>query len=195
VNGTDVWIADSTVTTEGPIWTVVEVTDIPAAPPPPPTKAPRPTITPTPTVSWPFRAESVQSYSREGENILRVDAVAYNGAVPLWGYKLKIRRLSTGEEWVSDGSQALWYWEPIQFPLDGKNVVPSFDCPVIRREGLQCVKYNVKWDSNQVSAPSGDDVWEVSLADGGGQTISAPVRVETRAADPKWHHIVFTNHP
>ena len=195
VNGSDVWIADSMVTAEGPIWTVAEVTNIPAPPRPPPTKAPPPTITPIPTVAWPFRAESTQSYPSAGENILRVNATAYNGAVPLWGYKLKIRRTSTGQEWLSDGSQALWYWEAIEFPADGKRVVPSYDCPVIKREGLRCVKYNVKWDSNQVSAPPGDDVWEISLADGGGQTISTAVQVETNAADPKWYHIVFAKNP
>jgi hypothetical protein len=195
VNGSDVWIADSMVTSEGPIWTVAEVTNIPAAPPPPPTKAPPPTVAPTPTFAWPFRTESLQSYPSPGDNLLRVNAIAYNGATPLWGYKLKIRRQSTGQEWLSDGSASSWSWEAIQFPEDGKPVVPSFDCPVIRRQGLACVKYNLKWDSNQVSAPPGDDVWEVSLADGGGQTISAPVRVETSAANPKWHHIIFTNSP
>jgi hypothetical protein len=185
-----VWVADSMVTVEGPVWAVPEVTNIPAAPPAPPTKAPPPTVAPTPTFAWPFRAESVQSYP--GDNILRVNAIVYNGAVPLWGYKLKIRRLSTGEEWLSGGSNAGWDYEVIQFPTDGERVVPSFDCPVIKREGLQCAKYNLKWDGNQVSAPPGDDDWEVSLADGGGQTISAPVRVQTRAADPKWYHVVFT---
>jgi len=195
VNGGDVWIAGSMVTVEGPIWTVAEVANIPPPPPPPPTKAPPPTVAPTPTFAWPFRAESVQSYPSQGDNILRVGAIAYNGAAPLWGYKLRVRRLSTGQEWLSDGSQALWYWEPLQFPLDGKRVVPSFDCPVIKREGLQCVKYNVKWDNNQVSAPPGDDVWEVSITDGAGQPLSSPVRVETNAADPKWYYIIFTNRP
>lgn len=191
VNSSDVWVADSMVTVEGPVWAVAEDMNIPAPPPAPPTKAPPPTVAPTPTFAWPFRAASVQSYP--GDNVLRVNAIVYNGAVPLWGYKLKIRRLSTGEEWLSSGSTAGWDYEVIQFPKDGDRVVPSYDCPLAKREGLQCVKYNVKWDSNQVSAPPGDDDWEVSLADGGGQTISAPVRVQTRAADPEWHHIVFTN--
>ncbi len=195
VNGSDVWIAASMVSVEGPVWTVAEVTDIPAPPPAPPTRAPSPTPAPTPTYAWPFRLESKQSYPSQGDNILRVNATIYNGATPLWGYKLRVRRLSTGEEWLSDGSLALWFWEPIQFPKDGERVVPSFDCPVIKREGLICVRYNVKWDSNQVSAPPGDDTWEVSVTDGAGVPISAPVRVETNAADPRWHHLIFTSQP
>jgi Bacterial SH3 domain len=194
VNGSDAWIADSLVTVEGPVWTVAEVTNIPAAPPPPPTKAPPPTVAPTPTFAWPFRVESTESYPLLGDNILRVNAKVYNGAVLLGGYKLRIRRQSTGEEWTSDPS--MWgkpYWEAIEFPIDGKPVVPSFDCETIRREGLRCIPYNVKWDSNQVSVPPGDDVWEVTLLDGGGQPVSAAVRVETNAAAPKWHYIVFNN--
>jgi uncharacterized protein YgiM (DUF1202 family) len=194
VNGSDAWIADSLVTVGGPVWTVAEVTNIPAAPPPPPTKAPPPTVAPTPTFAWPFRVESVQSYPSTGDNLLRVNAVAYNGAVPLWGYKLKIRRTSTGEEWLSSGSNASWDYEVTQFPFDGKGVQSTTnECRTIRREGLQCAKYNLKWDSNQVSAPPGDDIWEISLADGGGATISSAVRIETSAGSPKWNYIVFTN--
>jgi hypothetical protein len=197
VNGTDVWIADSMVTVEGPVWTVAEVTNIPAPPPPPPTKAPPPTIAPTPTFAWPFRAESVQSFPSTGDNILRVNAKVYNGATPLWGYKLRIRRLSTGEEWFSNGSQAGLDYEVTQWPFDGKDIQSATnECRVIKREGLQCAAYNVKWDNNQVSAPPGDDTWEISVANNGGdQTLSAPIRIETNAAAPKWHYIIFTNRP
>jgi uncharacterized protein YgiM (DUF1202 family) len=196
VNSTDVWIAASTVTATGPVYTVAEVTNIPAPPPPPPTKAPPPTVAPTPTFAWPFRAELVQPYPMMGENILRVDAKVYNGATTLWGYKLKIRRLSTGEEWLSNGSQTGLDYEVVEFPIDGLPVQSTTnECRVVRREGLRCVSYNVKWDSNQVSAPPGDDAWEVTVTDGAGVPLSAPVRVETNAADPKWYYIVFTNRP
>jgi uncharacterized protein YgiM (DUF1202 family) len=195
VNGGEGWIADSMVTATGPIYTVAEVANIP---PPPPTKAPPPTIAPTPTFAWPFRAETVQSYPSTGDNVLRVNAQVIDGAVPGYGYKLRIRRLSTGQEWFSSGSNSSdWDYEIVQFPFDG--TIPQSTtraCREKKLEGLQCVAYNVKWDSNQVSAPPGDDVWEISLANRGeDQTLSAPVRVETHAADPKWHYIVFTNHP
>lgn len=197
VNGGDVWLADSMVTVEGPIWTVAEVANIAPPPPPPPTKAPPPTIAPTPTFAWPFRATTVQSYPSMGDNILRVNAQVVDGAVPGYGYKLRIRRVSTGQEWLSNGSGNDWDYEVTQSPFDGKLVQSTTnECRVIKREGLRCVAYNVKWDSNQVSAPPGDDVWEISLANKGeDQTLSASVRVETHAADPKWYYIVFTNRP
>jgi hypothetical protein len=197
VNESDVWIADSMVTVEGPVWTVAEVTDIPPPPPPAPTKAPPPTVAPTPTFAWPFRAESVQSYPLAGDNILRVNAKVWNGSTTLWGFRLRVRRVSTGEEWLSNGSTTGLDYEITEFPLDGKGVQSTTnECRAMKREGLQCVAYNVKWDSNQVSASPGDDVWEISVANNGGdQTLSAPVRVETNAANPKWHYIVFNGRP
>jgi hypothetical protein len=197
VNGTDAWIADSMVTVSGPVYTVAEVTNIAPPPPPPPTKAPPPTVAPTPTFAWPFRATSVQSYPSMGDNILRVNAQVLDGAVPGYGFKLRIRRVSTGQEWFSTGSGTGWDYEVTQFPFDGKPVQSTTnECRVIKREGLQCIAYNVKWDSYQVSAPPGDDVWEISLANRGeDQTLSAPVRLETNAAEPRWYYIVFTNRP
>jgi hypothetical protein len=196
VNGGDAWIADKMVTVAGPIHTVAEDPNIPPPPPPPPTKVPPPTVAPTPTFAWQFRAESVQSFPAGGDNILRVNAKVYNGATPLWGYKLKVRRLSTGQEWLTNGSLTGLDYEVTQFPFDGKGVQSTTnECRVIRREGLRCIAYNIKWDSNQVSVPPGDDAWEVSVVDGGGTPVSAPVRVETRAADPKWYYIVFSSRP
>jgi uncharacterized protein YgiM (DUF1202 family) len=197
VNGSDVWIADSMVTATGPIYSVAEAANVPPPPPPPPTRAPPPTVAPTPTFAWPFRAETVQSYPSTGENILRLNAKVYDGSTTLWGYKLRVRRLSTGQEWFSKGSLTGLDYEVVQFPTDGKRVQSTTnECRVITRPGLQCVSYNVKWDSYQVSAPPGDDVWEISLTNNGeDQTLSAPVRVETHAADPRWYYIVFTSRP
>jgi hypothetical protein len=123
-----------------------------------------------------------------------VDAVIYNGSTPLYGYKLRIRKMSTGEEWLSEGSQTSWYWYVLQYPDDGKQVNIPVDCPNPRK-GLLCVKSNVKWDSNSVQVPLGDDVWEVTATDGGGKPLSTPVRITTSAANPKWHYIVFTSAP
>ncbi len=191
VNGADVWIADSVVTAEGPIWSVAEVTDIP---PPPPTPVPTATPAPTPTYAWPFRAESGVKEYPLGQNYFRVDAVIYNGTTPLWGYKLAVRRLSTGESWLSAGSEAYWRWIVVEWPDDGKLVNPSIDCPS-PRTGLQCIKSNVKWDSNIVNQTMGDDIWEVSAADGAGNPISAPVRFNTSANQSKWYYVVFTSRP
>ena len=44
-------------------------------------------------------------------------------------------------------------------------------------------------------APLGDDVWEVTVTDGGGKALSTPVRITTSAANPKWYHITFTSAP
>lgn len=191
VNGSDVWIADSVVKVTGPLWTVSEVANVP---PPPPTPIPPPTPAPTPTFAWPFRLEgAVQEYPH-GQNFFRVDAVIYNGATPLWGYKLRVRKLSTGQEWISDRSQASWNWIVLQYPDDGRSVNPTLDCPVPRK-GLLCIKTNVKWDSNGVGVPLGDDVWEVTAVDGANNPISASVRLPTSVANSKWYFIVFTSRP
>ncbi|PKO23186.1 MAG: hypothetical protein CVU38_05365 [Chloroflexi bacterium HGW-Chloroflexi-1] len=193
VNGVDVWIADSVVTVEGPLWLAPEVSDYP---PPPPTVAPTATPAPTPTYAWTFRTEGLPEEYSLGQNYFSVKAVIYDGASPLWGYKLKVRKLSTGEEWLSEGSQSNnWTWEVIGWPNDGKPVNPRTDCPS-PRTGLLCLKYNVKWDSNGVGVPMGDDVWwEVIATDGAGNPLSSPVRLYTSAANSKWYYVVFTSRP
>jgi len=197
VNGQDVWIADSVVEVSGPLWAVSEVTNIP---PPPPTAIPPPptaTRAPTPTFAWPFRVEgAVSEYANPGNNYFRVDAVIYNGATPLYGYKLRIRKTSTGQEWLSVGSQTSWMWYVLQYPEDGKDPNIPVDCPSAKPpKGLICLKSNVKWDSNGVQAPLGDDVWEVTATDGAGKPVSTPVRITTSTTNPKWYHIVFTSRP
>lgn len=191
VNGADVWIADSVVRVDGALWTVPEVANVP---PPPPTAIPPPTPAPTPTFAWPFRVQGIVQEYPHGQNFLRVDAVIYNGATPLWGYKLRIRKLSTGQTWFSDRSQASWHWFVLQYPNDGKDVNPSTDCPV-PRTGLLCLKTNVKWDSNGVGIPLGDDVWEVTAVDGADNPVSSPVRLPTSVASSKWYYIIFTSRP
>lgn len=196
VNGQDVWIADSVVEATGPIWAVAEVVNIP---PPPPTAIPPPptaTRAPTPTFAWPFHVEGglVKEYANPGNNFFRVDAIIYNGTTPLYGYKLRIRKTSTGQEWMSEGSQTSWFWYVLQYPDDDKPVNIPVDCPNPRK-GLICVRSNVKWDSNSVQASLGDDVWEVTATDGGGKPLSTPVRITTSAANPKWYHITFTSAP
>lgn len=195
VNGQDVWIADSVVEVTGPLWAVPEVTNIP---PPPPTPIPPPpsaTPAPTPTYAWPFRLQgAAQEYPNTGNDFFRVDAVIYNGATPLYGYKLRVRKASTGQVWLSEGSQTSWSWYVLQWPTDGKPVNTGIDCPNPRK-GLLCLKSNVKWDSNLVQMPAGDDVWEVQATDGGGQPLSLPVRLTTSITNPKWYYVVFTSLP
>jgi hypothetical protein len=191
VNGVDVWIADSVVRVDGPIWAVPEVINIPPAPA---TPLPSPTPAPSPTFAWPFRLEGVVQEYPHGQNFLRVDAIIYNGATPLWGYKIRVRKLSTGQSWLSEGSESYWRWFVLQYPDDGKPVNPSLDCPVPRK-GLLCLKSNVKWDSNGVGVPLGDDVWEVTATDGAGNPISQPIRLATGVANSKWYYIVFTSRP
>ena len=192
VNGADVWIADSVVAVEGPVWLAPEVSDIP---PPPPTAAPTATPAPTATYAWPFRTEGPAEGYPLGQNYFSVKAVIYNGASPLWGYKLRVRKLSTGEEWLSEGSQSNnWNWIVIGWPDDGKPVNPSSDCPS-PRTGLLCLKSNVKWDSNGVGVPMGDDRWEVTATDRFGNPLSAPVLFDTSAANSKWYYVVFTSRP
>ncbi len=195
VNGQDVWISDTVVDVTGPIWAVPEVTNIPPPPPTPVPPPPTPTHAPTPTFAWPFRVEgSVREYPNTGNNFFRVDAVIYNGATPLYGYKLRIRKLSTGQEWLSTGSQTSWIWYVLQYPNDGKPVNVPVDCPNPRK-GLLCLRSNVKWDSNSVQVLLEDDVWEVTATDGGGKPLSTPVRLNTSASNPKWYYIVFTSLP
>lgn len=192
VNGTDVWIADSVVKVTGPLWAVQEVANIP---PPPPTAPPPPTPQPTPTYAWPFRVEAGGEYPH-GQNFFRVDAVIYNGATPLWGYRLKIRKLSTGQEWLSDDSLASYNWVVLQYPTDGTPVNPNRDCPV-PRGGLICVRNNVKWDSNGVGVTMDDDVWEIAVVDRASppNLVSSPIRITTSVAASKWYYIVFTSRP
>ena len=178
VNNSDVWIADSVVTVEGPIWTVAEAVNIPPAPPPPPTATPVPTVTLTPTYAWGFHLQGTPQEFPLGQNFFQVSAIIYNGATPLWGYKLKIRKGSTGQEWLSDGSESYWKNDTIEW-----NEPPT---PNVE------VKRNVKWDSNSVSIPMGDDVWDVTVTDGAGNPLSAPVRLNTTAAKSKWYYLIFT---
>jgi hypothetical protein len=191
VNGADVWIATAVVAAEGPLWTVAEVTNIPA-PPPAASAAATSTPAPTPTMAWKFRLEGTPEARVLNQNYFRVDAVIYNGATPLWGYKLKIRKWSTGQEWLSSGSQSFWIWTVIQWPNDGRGVNTSADCPS-PRTGLQCLRSNLKWDSNGVGVPMGDDVWEVTATDGAGTPLSEPVRLTTSVANSQWYYVVFTS--
>ncbi len=195
VNGQDVWIADSVVQVSGPIWAVAEVENIPPPPPTATRRPPTPTPVPTPTYAWPFALQGkVEEYPNAGNNYFRVDAIISNGATPLYGYKLRVRKLSTGQEWLSDGSQTSWFWDVLQYPNDGKPVNVSAECAG-GRKGLLCVKSNEKWDSSPLGVQLGDDVWEVTVTDGGGTPISQPVRVTTSASNPKWYHMNFVGRP
>lgn len=195
VNGADVWISDALVRVEGPLWTVAEVTDIP----PPPTSQPTPTLTATPaptaTYAWPFRLEKPPETYPLGLDIFRVDVVIYNGAVPLWGYRLRIRNLALNQEWVSDESKAAgWDWTIVQWPDDGLVVANSgVECPNPTRKGLRCVKTNLKWDSYKANLPGGTGPWEITVIDRAGNPLSAPVRFNTDPKDPKWYYVVFTS--
>jgi hypothetical protein len=191
VNGADVWIADQVVDVKGPVWAVPEVANIP---PPPPTAVPPPTPLPTPTYSWPMRLEGLPQEFPHGQNYFRVGAVIYNGATPLWGYKLRVRNLTTGETWLSDGSEASWRWDVLKHPTDGRPFNPNVDCQT-SREGMLCLKSNVKWDGNLVSAPMGDGAWEVTATDGAGNPLSQPVRFNTSASNSKWYYLVFRSNP
>jgi hypothetical protein len=190
VNGADVWISDKLVDVTGPVWTVSEVTNIPA---PPPTAPPPPTPVPTPTYAWPMRAQGVPQEYPHGQNYFRVDGVIYNGATPLWGYKLRITN-PAGQSWLSEGSESSWRWVVLQAPNDGLSFNPNTDCQN-PRAGVVCIKNNVKWDSNLVGMPLMDGVWEIVATDGGGTPLSQPVRVDVSTANSKWYYVVFTNRP
>jgi hypothetical protein len=193
INGADVWIADAVVAVEGPIWTVPEVTNIP---PPPPTPVPPATPTPTPTYAWPFRLESPAQEFPHGQNYLRVGSVIYNGSTPLWGYRLRIRNLATGQTWLSNGSDATWSWDVLQYPTDGKPFNPNTDCQS-GRAGVLCLKTNIKWDSNGAGVPMGNGAWEVQVVDRAEppNALSLPVRFNTSETNSKWYYVVFTNRP
>jgi hypothetical protein len=158
------------------------------------TPVPSPTITPTPTNAWPFRLESPPQEYPLGLNYFRVNGVIYNGAKPLYGYKLRVRNLTTGESWLSDGSDSYWSWTVLQWPNDGKPVNPSIECPN-PRPGLYCLKFNLKWDSNGFGVPMGDAVWEVTATDGAGNPLSQSVSFNTSATNSKWYYVVFSNNP
>ncbi|HEX9116543.1 MAG TPA: SH3 domain-containing protein, partial [Anaerolineae bacterium] len=179
VNNSDVWIADALVSVQGPLWTVPEVTNIPPTPVPTATPAPTPTIAPTPTYAWFFHLEGTPQPYPMGQNYFSIGAVVYDGATPLYGYKLRIRKLSTGQEWLTIGSDAFWTYEPIQW---GDRLTPVV--------GL---KRNLKWDSNGISVARGDDVWEITATDGAGVPLSAPVRLNTSVANNSWYYLTFSS--
>jgi hypothetical protein len=194
VNGADVWISDALVRVEGPLWTVAEVLNLPPTPAPLPTTAPSPTPAPSPTYAWTFRVEGTPEEYHLGQDIFRVDAVIYNGAVPLWGYKLRIRNVALAQEWVSDESQSAgWDWTIVQWPNDGQVVGNvGLECPnPTLRPGLRCVKSNLKWDSNKANLPGGTGTWEVTVIDRAGNPLSAPVRFATNPSNSKWYYVVF----
>jgi hypothetical protein len=195
VNGSDVWISDSLVRAEGPLWAVAEVMNIPPPPPPPPAAPVPPTPAPTPTYAWPFRVEGLPEEYPLGKDYFLVDAVIYNGAVPLWGYKLRIRNVATGQEWLSDESQSAgWDWTIVSWPEDGQPVGNAgLECLNPTRKGLRCVKSNLKWDSNRVQVPLGSGPWEVTVVDRAGNPLSTPLRIDTSPANSKWYYVVFTN--
>jgi len=194
VNGANVWISDTVVQSSGPLWTVQEASDFPPPPPPPPTAPPTWTPIPTPTFAWQYRLEgSVLEYPLD-QDYFSVEGVFFNGLVPSYGYKLRVRKLSTGQEWLSTGSESYWTWEVIEYPSDATPVAANVDCPN-PRSGLRCIKSNVKWDSNGVAVPRGDDVWEITATDGAGTPVSAPVTINTSTAKSNWYYVVFTSRP
>ncbi len=175
----EAWIPDAVVTVTGPLWIVEEVANI--APPPTrtPTVAPTASPAPTPTPVWPFRLEYGPFRYPAGGDYFMVAAAIYNGTTPLWGYKLRIRKLSTGEEWLTEGSEAYWKIEPTAWGED-----------LTKPSGM---KRNVKWDSNATSSRLDDGEWEITCTDGGGSPVSAPVRIRTSKSNPLWYYLVFTN--
>lgn len=193
VNGADVWISDALVRVEGPLWTVAEVANIPPPPSPPPTAAPTLTPSPTPTYAWTFRVEGTPEAYPLGLDLFRVDVVIYNGAVPLWGYRLRIRNVALGQEWISDESQSAgWDWTIVQWPDDGLVVGNAgVECPNPTRKGLRCVRSNLKWDSNKANLPGGTGPWEVTVIDRAGNPLSATLQFNTDPQNPKWYYVIF----
>jgi len=193
VNGADVWISDALVRVEGPLWAVAEVINLPPTPAPPPTTAPTATPAPTATYAWTFRVEGTPEEYHLGQDLFRVDAVIYNGTVPLWGYRLRIRNVALGQEWLSDESQSAgWDWTIVQWPDDGQVVGNAgVECPSATRKGLRCVKSNLKWDSNKANLPGGTGPWEVTVVDRAGNPLSAAVRFVTNPNNSKWYYVVF----
>jgi hypothetical protein len=182
VNSSDVWISTSVVEVQGPMYAVAEVINVPPPPPVPPTAAPTPTPAPTPTYAWAFRMEGTPEQFTLNRNIFMIAARIYDGATPLYGYKLKIRKRSTGQEWLSNGSDAFYTFEQVEWP--GSVYKDMKDISKLR---------NVKWDSNAVMVPAGDDDWEVRVTDGAGVPLSAPVVLHSTSTDTKWFWVVFTS--
>jgi hypothetical protein len=172
------WIADALVKAAGELWNVPEIENF--SPLPTPTRSPTPLPSPTPTATpaWAFRAMGNMQSFPLAQNYFRVVAGIWDGNTPLWGYKLIIRKDSTGHTWLSDGSQALWMTEPVQWQTE--LFIPAIG-----------VLSNVKWDSHSLKVPLGDDTWEVTCADGGGKPLSAPVRFATSASNSQWYYVVF----
>jgi hypothetical protein len=103
----------------------------------------------------------------------------------LWNYRLKIRKWSTATEWTSEGSNTAYGCERLNWEgYDPKQTYHSCFAPDL--------KYNIKWDSNGVGAEMGDDTWEVTVMNSAGHAVSAPVRINTSAATPKWYYLIFT---
>jgi hypothetical protein len=174
-----VWLPASVVYTSGPLWVVSEITELPTVAP---TPSPVNTIAPPPTKAWPMRLQSEPRDFPLSQPIFRVSALIWDGTTPLWGYRLRIRNASTGQEWLSEGSQAVLEEELYDWPDPNR-----------KRTG-QSVKRNVKWDSLSVmSSGAGDEVWEVTATDGGGAPLSSPVRLVTSKAQPRWYYLVFTS--
>lgn len=172
------WIADALVKAAGELWNVPEIEDFSPLPAPTSSPTPLPSPTPTATPAWAFRAMGNMQSFPLAQNYFRVVAGIWDGNTPLWGYKLIIRKDSTGQTWLSDGSQASWQTEPVQWQQD-LSIAPVG------------VLSNVKWNSNTVKAPLGDDTWEVTCADGGGKPLSAPVRFSVSVSNSWWYYVVF----
>jgi hypothetical protein len=177
--GADAWIHHKQVEASGRLWIVQEVTGYPPPPTPEPTAAPPPRPEPTPTVTWRFRLERGPERYPLGSGLFMVAAAVHDGATPHWGYKLRVRLLSTGKEWISNGSDAFWTTEPVDWSKDRRHPIG--------------VKRNVKWDSSVDNVAQGDDSWEVTVVDGGGSSVSAPVRIQTSSANPSWYYLAFTD--
>lgn len=173
-----VWLPASVVHTSGPLWVVPEIIELPTIAP---TPTPIDTVTPTPTKTWPMHLQFEPRDFPLGQPIFRVSALIWDGTTPLWGYRLRVRNTTTGQEWLSEGSQAFLEEELYDWPN-----------PDQKRMG-QSVKRNVKWDSLSVSLGAGDEVWEVMVTDGGGAQLSSPVRLITSKNQPRWYYLVFTN--
>lgn len=181
VNYNDVWIASSVVTVTGQLWTVPEASDFP--PEPTATFTPGPTDTPaaTPTQVWVFYPQGTPQAFTHSQDFFMVGASITSGGTPVYGYKLLIRKLSTGQQWLSNGSDAFFTTEPTDW-----QAAPT-PTPAIG------VSRNVKWDSLPMKVHMGTDTWEVTVTDGGGMPLSAPVFINTSEASPKWYYLVFAS--
>ena len=180
VNYNDVWIASSVVTVTGQLWTVPEDDDY--APPPTATLTPSPTDTPGPTSTdvWGFYLQGTPQAFTHGQDFFMVGASITSGGTPVYGYKLLIRKQSTGQQWLSSGSDAFFTTEPTDWNVP----TPEISVGVDR---------NVKWDSSPIKVHMGNDTWEVTVTDGGGTPVSAPVIIFTSESSPKWYYLVFSS--